>query len=108
MRSKLQGALSWLFWGWCYSHRLARIPSLVVYSQNEMLLRLYFLYEKSPKKCHELLDIVDDLKDVFEVPKGGNLPARAHGSRWINYKRKALQRVIDRYGAYLHQLRSTL
>ena len=31
---------------------------------------------------------------------------RAHGSRWINYKRKALLRVVDRYGAYLHHLRA--
>ena len=29
---------------------------------------------------------------------------RAHGSHWITYKRKALQRVVDRYGAYLCHL----
>ena len=110
MRSKLQGALCWLFWGWCYSHRLElackdAFTSILFSNIDEMLLRLYFLYEKSPKKCRELLDIVEDLKDVFEFPKGGNLPVRAHGSRWINYKRKALLRVVDRYGAYLHHLR---
>ena len=90
--------------GWCYSHRLElackdAFTSSLFSNIDEMLLRLYFLYEKSPKKCHELLDIVEDLKDVFEFPKGGNLPVRAHGSRWINYKRKALLRVVDRYGA---------
>ena len=30
-----------------------------------------------------------------------------HGTRWIAHKRKALQRVFDRYGAYIHHL-STL
>jgi len=69
-----------------------------------MLLRLYYLYEKSPKKCRELSDLVNDLKEVFEFPEGGNLPVRAHGSRWITYKRRALQRVVDRYGAYLSHL----
>ena len=36
--------------------------------------------------------------------RGDNLPVRAHGSRWISFKRKALQRVVDRYGAYLTHL----
>jgi len=33
---------------------------------EEMLLRLYYLYKKSPKKTHELAAIADDLKEVFE------------------------------------------
>ena len=68
---------------------------------EEMLLRLYFLYEKSPKTC-ELGEIVEELEEGFEFPKGGNKPVRSQRSRWINHKRKALQRVVDRYGAY-HQ-----
>ena len=71
-----------------------------------MLLRLYYLYEKSPKMCRELLDLVIDLKEVFVLPEGGNLPVRAQGSRWISHKRKTLQRVVDRYGAYLHHLQT--
>ena len=46
-----------------------------------MLLKLYYLYEKSPKKRRELNDIVGDLKEVFELPEGGNLPVRSQGSR---------------------------
>ena len=69
-----------------------------------MLLRFYYLYSKSPKKFRELSDIVDDLKDVFEFPKGGNLPVRCQGSRWINHKRKALRRFVNRYGAYISHL----
>ena len=71
-----------------------------------MLLRLYYLYEKSPKKYCELSDVVTDLKEVFDFPNGGNLPARAHGTQWISHKHKALQRVIDRYGAYLSHLQA--
>jgi hypothetical protein len=86
-----------------YAHRLElackdALTSNLFRDIDEMLLRLYYVYEKSPKKCHELSDLIDDL---FEYPEGGNLPVRAHGSRWISYKRKALQRVVDRYGAYL-------
>ena len=71
-----------------------------------MLLRLYYLYQKSPKKCRKLADVVTDLKEIFEFPDGGNLPVRAHGTRWISHKRKALQHVIDRYGAYLSHLQA--
>ena len=73
-----------------------------------MLLRLYYLYEKSPKKCRELTDIISDLKEVFEFPESGGLPVRSQGSRWITHKHKALQRVIDRYGAYLLHLNSLI
>ena len=37
-------------------------------------------------------------------PEGGNLPVRAQGSRWISFKRKALQLIINRYGAYINHL----
>ena len=79
------------------------MSSRLFHDIDEMLLRLYYLYEKSPRKCCELSDLIDDLKEVFELP-GGNLPVQAHGSHWITYKRKALQRVVDRYGAYLNHL----
>lgn len=60
---------------------------------NEMLLRLC----KSPKKSRELEAIEEDLKQVFHFPKGGNLPFRSQGTRWINHKSRALQRIVDRY-----------
>ena len=71
---------------------------------DEMLLRLFYLYEKSPKKTRELEEVVKDLKEVYEFPIGGNKPVRSQGSRWISHKRKALQRVVDRYGAYISHL----
>ena len=46
------------------------------------------------------------MKEVFELPSGGNIPVRTHGFRWITYKQNALLRVIDRYGAYIAHLTS--
>lgn len=99
-------------WGWCYAHRLElackdSLSSKLFKDIQEMLLRLYYLYEKSAKKSRELLDIVEDLREVYDFSQGGDLPVRAQGSRWISYKCRALQRVIDRFGAYLSHL-STL
>ena len=76
MKGKLQSDLPWLFWS----------------------------YQNSPKKSQELASIVSDLKEVFSLPKGGALPVRCQGTRWITHKRKALQRVIDRFGAYIAHL----
>ena len=109
LRGMMQNAHPWLVWAWCYAHRLElacknALSSKLFKDIDEMLLRLYYLYEKSPKKTRELGDIVEDLKEVFELPKSGNVPVRSQGSRWINHKRKALQCVIDRYGAYISHL----
>ena len=72
---------------------------------QEMLLRLYYLYEKSPKKSRELTSIVDELKGAFELQKGGGyLLIRCQGTRWITHKRNATQRVVERYGAYILHL----
>ena len=52
---------------------------------DEMLLRIYFIYEKSPKKCRELESIVNDLKEVFNFSDEGKgvRPIRACGTRWV-------------------------
>ena len=102
----MQKALPWIFWSWCYAHRLelAYKNGGLFKSIEEMLLRVYSLYEKSPKKARELVSIVNELKEVFEFPHGGTIPVRSQGFRWMTHKRKALQRVIDRYGAYVCHL----
>ena len=66
MQGKVQKALPWVFWAWCYSHRLElachdALCSSLFKDINEMLLRLYYLIKKSPKKCRELSDMVTDL-----------------------------------------------
>ena len=109
MGGKLQKELPWLHWAWCFAHRLELACKDALSSQlfkdiTNMLLHLYYLYAKSPKKSRELADIVEDLKEVWEFSAGGDKPVRSQGSRWISHKRKALQRLVDRYGAYLNHV----
>ena len=78
--------------------------SLLFAAISEMLIRLLYLYKKSPKKTQELAAIGEDLMEVFQFPKGGNTPVRCQGTRWISHKRRAMQRVVDRYGAYIQHL----
>ena len=109
MKAQMQETLPWLYWAWCFSHRLElackdAFSSSLFQDINEMLLRLYYLYHNSPKKSKELEAIGEDLKEVYHFPEGGNLPVRCQGTRWINHKRRALQRIVDRYGAYIMHL----
>ena len=57
---------------------------------QEMLLRLYYVYEKSRKKSRELATLVDDLKELLDFPKGGDHPIQCQGTRWITHKRRTL------------------
>ena len=114
VRGQMQRALPWLFWSWCFSHRLElackdSFVSATFLAVQEMLLCLYYLYEKSPKKSRELTTIVEELKGVFELGKGGGyLPIRCQGTRWITHKRNAMQRVVERYDAYILHLTSLI
>ena len=54
MKAKLQASLPWLFWSWYFAHRLElackdAFISPLFQEIGEMLLRLFYLYQKSPK-----------------------------------------------------------
>ena len=56
---------------WCLAHRLElslkdALKDTFSSSIDEMFLRVYYLYEKSPKKCRELDEVVAELKTCFE------------------------------------------
>ena len=106
MKGKLQKELPWLFWTWCFAHRLElacknALSRTLFREISDMLANLFSIYSKSPKKSRELSEIVEDLKMVFDMPAGGNMPVRCQGT---SHKRKALQHIIDRYGAYINHI----
>jgi len=74
---------------------------------DDMLMRAYYIYKCSPKKCRELEGIVISLKqclDDADMPDNGNKPIRACGTRFINHRVAALNRFVDGFGAYLSHL----
>ena len=98
---------------WCLAHwvKLAlkdAFKDTLWSTIDEMLLRVYYLYEKSPKQCRELEEVVSELKSCLEPhefpKKGGNIPLRASGTRWVSHKVVAIGRLLDRYGAYIAHL----
>ena len=52
----IEAKLPWMFWMWCLAHRMElavrdALKTMYFSSVDDMLLNLYLLYAKSPKKC---------------------------------------------------------
>ena len=61
LKGLVESKVPWIFWMWCLAHRLElAIKDALKGSSfddvDEMLLRLYYLYQK--RKCHQLEEII--------------------------------------------------
>jgi len=71
LKGLLTETMPWIVVFWCLAHRLELAlkdasKSTLFVQVDELLLRLYYLYEKSPKKCVELHEVVSELKQCLE------------------------------------------
>ena len=91
LKGLVEKHVPWIYWMWCLAHRLElaikdplkRTSFDII---DDMLLRLYYIYDKSPKKCRELEGIVSDLKDCFQFDDKSVRLLRASGLRWVCHK----------------------
>lgn len=67
---------------------------------DELLTKLYYLYQKSAKRYREL----KGFSEIFE--KSIAKPAKAFGTRWITHKLKAMETFVANYGAYMLHIES--
>ena len=106
LKGLIESKLPWIFWSWCLAHRLElSIKDGTSFDAIDgMLVNLYLLYSKSPKKCRQLEEVISDLKECLDLVDGGLKPIRASGSRWICHKWNAMKRVIAKFGAYTNHL----
>ena len=63
-----------MYWSWCLAHRLELAVKDALKGTsfdliNDMLLRLHYIYEKSPKKCRELEEVIKDLQHSCQLWK---------------------------------------
>ncbi len=65
---------------------------------------MYYLCEKSPKKCRELEDIIADLMICFSFDDAVVKLVRSSGSRWVSHKLNAIKRVISKFGVYTNHI----
>ena len=67
---------------------------------DDMLMKLCYLYEKSPKQHRELKELPEAYAN--SIPK----PSKAHGTRWIEHKYSAMEKLLENYGGYMVHLES--
>ena len=79
---------------WCVAHRLElalkdSFKETFFSSIDDMLLKMFYLYEKSQKKFRLLQDAYDNLKSEIDFQSKKLKPVKACGSRWIGHKHEA-------------------
>ena len=67
---------------------------------DTMLLKLYCLYRKSPKRLRELKSFSQMYENT--IPK----PYKSCGTRWIYHKLKSVEIVLRNYGSFMQHLES--
>ena len=83
--SILKGRQPWVIYVWCVAHRLElslqdALQGTVFDNVDEVLLRLYYLCEHSPKKLRQLRELHDIYRQTFKFEEGGVRPKRACGN----------------------------
>ena len=67
---------------------------------DKMLVKLYYLYRKSPLRLREL----KTFGDMYE--RSILKPCKSYGTRWIVHKLKAMETVLQNYGVFMQHLES--
>lgn len=99
----------WVIFSWCVAHRLElalkdALNTTYFKEVDEVLLRLYYLYEKSPKKLRGLYELHLAYKETFEFLENSVKPKRSSGTRWISHKLAALKILVDKFGIFIQHL----
>ena len=107
VKTLLQQDNPWLTFGWCVAHRLElalkdSLSGTAFDDVDELILRMYYLYKRSPKKLRQLKELVEN--ESFDFKEGGFKPKKASGTRWIAHKVRALDIIIDKYSILMQHL----
>ena len=93
---------------WCFSHRfeLSLKDSLSAFFEpvDTSLTHLFYLYLNLSKKHRELKSLCLELQGQFEMYGRGVKVLKGSVRRWIDYKIRAMERVIEKFGLYLEHL----
>ena len=101
----MQADLPWLQVIHCFNHCLELAIKDAFQNDNfnkidEMLMKFYYLYQKSPKRLRELKRIAEAWEK--SVPK----PSKSYGTRWIDHKLTSMKIMLENYGAYISHIES--
>ena len=103
VKGLVKGRLSWVVWVWCMAHRLKLVVNDALKGTafnviDEFLLRLYYPYEKSPKKCKVLEEVFADWKECMSIDHAWVKSICSSRSRWILHKLNAISMFFRSLG----------
>ena len=75
---------------------------------DESLMHLFHMYNSSSKKHRKLKNLYQLMKGQFEMYGNGVRPTKATGTRWIDYKIRAIERVANEYKLYCQHLQHAI
>ena len=109
VKSLIQHENPWITVGWCITHQLKlalkdSLKGTDFDDTNDLILKMYYLYKRSPKKLHQLKKLVAIDSNSFEFLDGGVKPKKASGTQWIAHKMRALDLIIDKYSLLMQHL----
>ena len=105
--SLIQDTSPWVIFLWCIAHRLElslkdALADTCFKHIDELLLNIYLLYYKSPKKLRQLKEFADLYSQSLERTSSGKVrPKNAKGTRWIGHKWNAMRNIFANYGVYM-------
>ena len=84
LKDLVEKEVPWLYWSWCLTHRveLAVKDALICYPAYITCICMKI----NQKKCHELEEIIHNLKQCIRFDDAGIKPLRACGSCWVLHK----------------------
>ena len=102
---KMKESASWINVIHCFNHSLELAVKDIFHKTffkevNNMPLKLYYLYRKSPKPLREL--------KMFSKMHDHSISklCKSYGTRWIAHKVKAMEIVLNNYEVYIKHLES--
>lgn len=102
----LKHEMDWVIGIHCLNHRLelaikdAFKNTFIEETICEMLMRLYYFYENSPKKLRELKQLASVMEETIHKP------GKAQGTRWVQHKARASKSLLQSYGIIMNHLES--
>ena len=90
LKGLVEEKLGWIYRMWCVAHHLElsakdALKEICFDFVDDMLIKLFYVYERSSKKCRELTELVADLKEFLQFDDlhktKGVRPIQATGTR---------------------------
>ena len=99
----------WLVFIWCIAHHLElaienALQGTIFDTIDEMILRLFYVYQKAPKKLRQLRELHEIYKGAMDFQSDSCKTKKASGTRWISHKLGARKTCLDKWGIYIQHL----